>query len=83
MLTITTTDWLPNWLRGVPLKLFPAGTRVHRLVNVVNTLDTRSREIYVDKKRAMEEGDILKQVGRGNDAISILRMWQCSDMYIE
>ena len=44
------------------------------LKQVIDTMDTRSREIYHDKKAAIAEGDetVLHQLGEGKDIFSIL-----------
>ena len=49
--------------------------RIKDLLRTIGTLDTRSKEIFADKKRALAKGDVemVKQVGRGKDIISILR----------
>ena len=68
-------EGLPYWLRSAALRVFPAGTRVHDIIETVTTLDKRTKEIYADKKRALAKGDaeMVKQVGQGKDIISILR----------
>lgn len=71
---IPASEGLPHWLRRSVVKLFPPGTSVYKLAQIVNTLDQRSREIYADKVRALEKGDaeMVKQVGQGKDIMSIL-----------
>ena len=54
---------LPCWMQSAALRVFPAGTRIHEIVKTVTTLDNRTKEIYADKKRALEKGDaeVVKQ----------------------
>lgn len=44
--------------------------------DIVNTMDTGSREIFFDKKTALEKGDevMVEQVNQGKDVMSILCM---------
>ncbi|KAH9914354.1 cytochrome P450 [Fomitopsis serialis] len=65
---------LPRWFRRAFLKLFPPGTRVHSIVQTLDTLDRSAKDIYAAKKRASKQGDaeMMKQVGQGKDLISIL-----------
>lgn len=69
-------EGLPGWLRSAALRLFPEGTHVHAIVGTVNTIDSRTKEIYNDKKRALEKGnaEMVKQIGQGKDIISVLCM---------
>ena len=45
-----------------------------QLKNVIDTMDTRSREIFQQKKTATMKGDesVLQQLGEGRDILSIL-----------
>lgn len=54
--------------------MFPKGTSVHRVKDIVDTMDTRSREIFKVKKAAIAKGDaeVVKQAAEGKDIISIL-----------
>ena len=65
----------PDWIRNLALKVFSINRRIRELLETISILDKRSKEIYADKKRALEMGDaeMLKQVGQGKDIISILR----------
>ncbi|KZT65623.1 cytochrome P450 [Daedalea quercina L-15889] len=65
---------LPAWLRRAVVDAFPSGTEVHKLKNIINTMDSRAREIYNAKKDAFAKGDatVVKQIAEGNDIISIL-----------
>ncbi|TFY56716.1 hypothetical protein EVJ58_g7467 [Rhodofomes roseus] len=71
---ISISEPLPTWIRRSFVSLFPPGTRVHTLANIINNLDKNSKGIYSDKKRALEQGDaeIMKQVAQGKDIMSIL-----------
>ncbi|OBZ77377.1 hypothetical protein A0H81_02561, partial [Grifola frondosa] len=48
--------------------------RVQKLKTIVDTLDRRSKDIYQQKKVALEKGNkaLLQQVGEGKDLMSIL-----------
>ena len=56
------------------VELIPS-QRVQRLTAIVDTIHRRSREIFEDRKRLLEEGGeaMTRQVGEGKDIISILR----------
>ncbi|TFY56029.1 hypothetical protein EVJ58_g7886 [Rhodofomes roseus] len=68
------SEILPSWLRRALVNLFPPGTRIHTLVQMVHILDSSTKTIYADKKRAFERGDtdMTKNSGQGNDLMSIL-----------
>ena len=57
--------------------MFPKGTSVQRVKEIVDTMDSRSREIFNIKKAAVAKGDteVVKQVAEGKDVISILSKW--------
>ena len=42
--------------------------------DVIDTLARKTREVYYEKKRALEEGDnaVVHQVGEGKDILSVL-----------
>lgn len=65
---------LPASARRALVEMFPKGTSVHRVKEIVDTMDTRSREIFNGKKAAIAKGDaeVVKQVAEGKDLISIL-----------
>ena len=46
-----------------------------KMRDIVNTMDVGSKEIFYDKKNALEKGDevMVEQVNRGKDVMSILR----------
>lgn len=50
---------------------------VHDVRDIVDVLTKTSTDIYELKKKALAEGDeaLAKQVGRGKDILSILRMF--------
>ena len=47
-----------------------------KMRDIVNTMDAGSKDIFLDKKNALEKGDevMVEQVNRGMDVMSILRM---------
>lgn len=61
-------------MRRALVDMFPKGTMVHRVKEIVDTMDSRSREIFNGKKVAISKGDaeVVKQVAEGKDLISIL-----------
>ncbi|KAI0733602.1 cytochrome P450 [Fomitopsis betulina] len=65
---------LPARVRRALVEMFPKGTLVHRVKEIVDTMDSRSREIFNGKKAAIAKGDaeVVKQVAEGKDLISIL-----------
>ncbi|KZT73889.1 cytochrome P450 [Daedalea quercina L-15889] len=70
----STQRILPAWFRRAVVDAFPSGTEVHKLKKAVDTMDSRSREIYNAKKVALAKGDaaVVKQVAEGKDIMSIL-----------
>ena len=67
--------WIgPAWLRHLIAKLIPDANFKH-VKSIVDTLYTRSRDIYLDKKEALLKGDeeLKHQVGQGKDIMSVLR----------
>ena len=67
--------WIgPAWLRHLISKLIP-GANFKHVKSIVDTLYTRSRDIYLDKKEALLKGDeeLKHQVGQGKDIMSVLR----------
>lgn len=63
----------PPRLRRLAVELTPFKS-VQRLKSIIDVMDTTSTQILHRKKDALEQGDeaILKQVGQGNDLLSIL-----------
>lgn len=49
--------------------------RLHRLIELSDIMDKKSKEILNSKKVALEKGDdaVIHQVGEGRDIMSILR----------
>ncbi|THH11078.1 hypothetical protein EW146_g8172 [Bondarzewia mesenterica] len=47
---------------------------VQRLVNIVDIMDNTSREVFENKKTALEKGDeaVVHQIGEGKDIMSVL-----------
>lgn len=64
-----------RWRRTVA-ELIPAPP-LKRIMHIVDTLGTRSTEIFQAKKKALLAGDeaLKEQVGEGKDLISVLRMF--------
>ena len=69
-----TQDTVPAWLRRAAVDLFPRGTRVHAVKEIIDTMDHNSHEIYNLKKAALATGDseVVKQVSEGKDILSVL-----------
>ena len=47
---------------------------MQQMRNVVETLSLKTREIYNEKKSALEKGDaaVVHQIGEGKDILSVL-----------
>lgn len=62
----------PKFWRAV-VDLIPSEV-FHRLRDIVDIMDKTSRRIFQQKKEALEKGDeeVLNQVGKGKDILSIL-----------
>ena len=62
---------------------YAASKNLKNLINVVYVMNDTSQAIYLMKKKALQEGgDAMKhQVGEGKDAMSVLRMSGCMDVY--
>ncbi|KZT73906.1 cytochrome P450 [Daedalea quercina L-15889] len=73
-LLLATQDTVPARLRRAFVDLYPRGTAVHELKEIIDTMDSRAREIYEAKKAAFTKGDaeVVKQVAEGKDIMSIL-----------
>ena len=63
----------PAWLRRKLIKLVP-NKRVQQAVDIVDTMDSISNDIFRKKREALEKGDeaMLRQVGMGKDIMSVL-----------
>ncbi|KAH9841449.1 cytochrome P450 [Rhodofomes roseus] len=72
--TVITPKIVPAWLRRAVVGMFPRGTAVHTLKEIVDTMDFQSRAIYDAKKAAFYKGDaeVVKQISEGKDIMSIL-----------
>jgi hypothetical protein len=59
---------LERLLPYVPIK------RVQHIRHITETLDEASREVYENKKEAVQRGDdaVMRQLGKGKDIMSIL-----------
>ena len=66
----------PTWMNRAIVDMFPKGTDLHSLKETVDTMSSRSRELYNAKKLALEKGDaeVTKQVAEGKDVMSIFSM---------
>ena len=64
----------PAWFRRFLLDLIPLKP-IRRIKDICDTMHRRSKEIYDEKKAAIEEGDQdgVHAVGEGRDMLSILR----------
>ena len=64
----------PQWLRRRLVNLLPKTSTIRKVAAIVDTINSRSREIYDAKKAALSGGDAdaLKQLGEGRDIMSIL-----------
>lgn len=73
-LSVIGPKLLPAWACRALVDMFPKGTSVQRVKEIVDTMDSRSREIFSGKKAAIAKGDaeVVKQVAEGKDVISIL-----------
>ena len=73
-MSVIGPKFLPVWARRTLVDMFPKGTSVHRVKEIVDTMDSRSREIFNAKKASIAKGDaeVVKQVAEGKDVISIL-----------
>ncbi len=62
-------------LADVAVALIP-DKNLGKMRDIVNTMDTGSREIFFDKKSTLEKGDevMVEQVNRGKDVMSLLCM---------
>lgn len=71
---IRTENIVPAWLRRAAVDLFPRGTAVHSLKEIIDTMASRSTELYNAKKAAFAKGDteVLKQIAEGKDIMSVL-----------
>lgn len=71
-----TQDTVPAWLRRAAVDLFPRGTGVHAVKEIIDTMDHNAHEIYNIKKAAFAKGDteVVKQVSEGKDILSVLSM---------
>ncbi|KAH9936147.1 cytochrome P450 [Fomitopsis serialis] len=67
--TIYTRHIIPAWVRRAVVDVFPRGTTVHAVKEMVDTMDFHSRAIYDAKKLAFQKGDaeVVKQVAEGKD----------------
>ncbi|EED78842.1 predicted protein [Postia placenta Mad-698-R] len=63
----------PRRFRRFVVDMFP-NSHVQRVKDVADTMDEKSREIFHEKKTALEKGDeaTLRQVGEGKDIMSVL-----------
>ena len=63
----------PSFRRWI-LSLVPSGP-VRELTDVVNQIESSTKGILDDKKRALDQGDakVHAQVGKGKDILSVLR----------
>jgi len=53
---------------------YAASKNLKNFINIVHLINDASQEIYLMKKKAIQEGDAMKdQVGEGKDAMSVLR----------
>ncbi|EPT05081.1 hypothetical protein FOMPIDRAFT_1045154 [Fomitopsis schrenkii] len=73
-LLVMTQDTVPAWLRRAAVDLFPRGTGVHAVKEIIDTMDHNAHEIYNIKKAAFAKGDteVVKQVSEGKDILSVL-----------
>ncbi|KAH9831403.1 uncharacterized protein C8Q71DRAFT_302457 [Rhodofomes roseus] len=64
----------PVWLRRRLVDLIPKTWAIPQVVEILETMDRRYREIHEAKKAALHHGDAeaVKQVGDGKDIMSIL-----------
>ncbi|KAI0955822.1 hypothetical protein AcV7_006385 [Taiwanofungus camphoratus] len=66
--------WIgPAWFRRRVVEVFP-NKQVQKLKSIVDTMATRSVEIFEAKKAALDQGDevLAQQVGEGKDIMSLL-----------
>ena len=72
-ITVVARTLLPTWINRAIVDMFPKGTALHSIKETVDTMSSRSREIYHAKKLALEKGDaeVTKQVAEGKDVMSI------------
>ncbi|KAI0697098.1 cytochrome P450 [Cerioporus squamosus] len=63
----------PPWFRRILLDMVP-NKKVQRIKNISDIVHTKSKEIFLAKKAAIERGDeeLLHTVGEGKDVMSIL-----------
>lgn len=76
---------MPAWLRRAAVDLFPRGTGVHTVKEIIDTMDHNSHAIYNSKKAALTKGDseVVKQVSQGKDILSVLSTFRLSDLDIQ
>ncbi|KAI5121363.1 hypothetical protein M0805_000671 [Coniferiporia weirii] len=62
----------PAFRRKV-LEYIPSGL-IKEMTKIVDTMDDQSRQIFMKKKKALEDGDeaVQRQVGKGKDIMSVL-----------
>ena len=72
----------PPRFRRFLVKLIPSA-HVQKARELSDIMYNTSVKIYEPKKHALERGDeaIVEQVGRGKDAMSILRKWALKSKY--
>ena len=65
----------PSWFRRKVLVDWSPSKSLRHVGNIVDTMDETSREVVKKKKQALEKGEeeVLKQIGKGKDILSILR----------
>ncbi|PCH40523.1 cytochrome P450 [Wolfiporia cocos MD-104 SS10] len=70
----------PAWFRRAVVKMWPSKL-VQDAVNIIDTMDMASKEVYESKKAAIQAGDevLLKRIGQGKDIMSILTNMEASD----
>lgn len=63
----------PPWFRRMLLDMLP-NKKIQRIKNLTDIVHTKSKEIFLVKKAAIERGDqeLLHTVGEGKDIMSIL-----------
>ena len=72
-ITVVARTLFPTWVNRAIVGMFPKGTELHSVKETVDTMSSRSREIYNAKKLALKKGDaeVTKQVAEGKDVMSL------------
>ena len=74
----------PKWFRRWLLDKVPIQS-LHRLTEIVDTVDENTKRIFFEKRAALEAGDaaVKQQVANGKDIMSILRKYILRQDYNE